>query len=237
MRGERRIKFPSACFGSTGKPLIHGLSSFSHHSLSLLSFPITPCCCVPPLPALSKHPYVFYQATFISSSLPVALSCPPFLTTIPSLTPPGLPLPYFLFFPPYCALPAPPPLALLNFPPPSFPCVTGLWGRWLPVHHQGDYHPHGELQLPCLRLWRPLSDTCAAGEWSVVAHFLLTVLEKSGQKCFLFSLCYSVVPQCGRFSYCLPSVWWGTVKEQSGRQLSQHAADWNVWKQQIPYLH
>lgn len=49
MRGEWRIKFPNACFSSTGKPLIHGLSSFSHHSFSLLSFPITPCCCVPSL--------------------------------------------------------------------------------------------------------------------------------------------------------------------------------------------
>lgn len=49
MRGERRIKFPNACFSSTGKQLIHGLSSLSHHSFSLLSFPITPCCCVPPL--------------------------------------------------------------------------------------------------------------------------------------------------------------------------------------------
>lgn len=65
MRGERRIKFPVACFSSTGKPLIHGLSSFSHHSFSLLSFPITPCCCGPPFSVPFKHPYLFYQDTFI----------------------------------------------------------------------------------------------------------------------------------------------------------------------------
>lgn len=64
--------------------------------------------------------------------------------------------------------------------------VTGLWGRWLPVHHQGDNHPHGELQLSRLRLWRPLSDTCAAGEWSVVVHFLLKVVGEVGTECFNF---------------------------------------------------
>ncbi|XP_054907361.1 follistatin-related protein 4 isoform X6 [Poeciliopsis prolifica] len=39
-----------------------------------------------------------------------------------------------------------------------------LWGRRLAVHHQGDNNTHGELQLPCLWLRRPLSDSCAAGE-------------------------------------------------------------------------
>lgn len=51
-------------------------------------------------------------------------------------------------------------------------CITGLWGWRLVVHHEGDDNTHGQLQLPCLRLWRPLSDTCAAGEWSVLACFL-----------------------------------------------------------------
>ncbi|XP_054907360.1 follistatin-related protein 4 isoform X5 [Poeciliopsis prolifica] len=37
-----------------------------------------------------------------------------------------------------------------------------LWGRRLAVHHQGDNNTHGELQLPCLWLRRPLSDSCAA---------------------------------------------------------------------------
>lgn len=57
------------------------------------SFPITPCCSLPPLPGLPKHPYVFYQATFISPSLPVAPACTPFFTSIPSPLPPVLLLP------------------------------------------------------------------------------------------------------------------------------------------------
>lgn len=97
MRGERRIKFPNACFSSTGRPLIHGVSSFSHHSFSLLSFPITPYYFVPPLAALSKYSYVFDQATFISPSLPVALLAP-FFTTVASPTPPAL-LPSLLHAP------------------------------------------------------------------------------------------------------------------------------------------
>lgn len=82
-------------------------------------------------------------------------------------------------------LPAPGPLLILYLsqmlPPPLNPpsCLPGLWGRRLPVHHQGDNHPHGELQLPRLRLRGPLSDTCAAGEWSVVAHFLLKTTQLS----------------------------------------------------------
>lgn len=99
MRGEGGIKFPNDCFSSTGKPLIHGPPSFSHHSLRFMSFPITPCCCAPPLTALYKHPYVFYQATFISCPLPVALPCPPLFTTIPSPTPSVLHRsPFLLFF-------------------------------------------------------------------------------------------------------------------------------------------
>ena len=87
MRGERRIKFPYACCSSTGRPLIHGLFSFSHHSFSLLSFPITPCCCLPPL----SSPYSL-------NALPVALLCTPFFTTAPSTIPTGL-LPSLLFLP------------------------------------------------------------------------------------------------------------------------------------------
>lgn len=83
MRGGRGIKLPNACFSSTGKPLIHGFSSSSHHSFSLLSLPIIPCCCVPPpLPPLSKHRYAFYHATFVLLLLPVDVPCAQFFTTI-----------------------------------------------------------------------------------------------------------------------------------------------------------
>lgn len=99
MSGERRIKFPNACFSSTGTPLIHCPSPLSHHSFSLLSFPITPCCFVPPLPTLSKRSYVFYLAIFISPSLPVALTCTPFFSTVASPQPLVL-LPSLLFLPP-----------------------------------------------------------------------------------------------------------------------------------------
>lgn len=63
-------------------------------------FPSLPAvvCLISPLSALSKHPYVFYQGTFICPSLPVALSCPPFFTTIPSSTHPVLLLSSFLMF-------------------------------------------------------------------------------------------------------------------------------------------
>lgn len=66
-------------------------------------FPSLPAvvCLLSPLPTLSKHSYVFYQATFISPSLPVALSCPPSFTTIPTPTPPVLP---------HVLPPSPPPL-------------------------------------------------------------------------------------------------------------------------------
>ncbi len=90
-------------------------------------------------------------------------------------------------------------LSLLNFPLLSLCCVTGLWGRWLPVHHQGDNYPHGKLQLPCLWLWRPISDTCAAGEWSVVAHFLLTVVGELSTKCFSFVCAPLWLPSEGNF--------------------------------------
>lgn len=79
MRGEKRIKFPVACFSSTGKPLIHGLSSFSHHSFALLSFPITPCCCAPPFFVPFKHPYLFYQDTFIFPFAPCGCFLHPIL--------------------------------------------------------------------------------------------------------------------------------------------------------------
>lgn len=79
MRGERRIKFPNACFSSTGRLLIHGLSSFSHHSFSLLSLPITPRCCAPPLSSphslqASLHILSCHLNSLTSClSLPVAL--------------------------------------------------------------------------------------------------------------------------------------------------------------------
>lgn len=72
---------------------------------------------------------------------------------------------------------------------PSLPCVAGLWGRRLAVHHQGDNNTHGELQLPCLWLRRPLSDSCAAGEWSVVAHFFPKISEEMLKTFVLVLLC------------------------------------------------
>lgn len=71
-----------------------------------------------------------------------------------------------------------PPLASRTRPPHPNPaclthllltllCVPGLWGRRLPLHHQSHDHPHGKLQLPCLRLRGALPDPRAAGEWSV----------------------------------------------------------------------
>jgi len=66
VKGKRRIKFPNACFSSTGRPLIHGLASFSHHSFSLLSYPIIPCCCV------------FSSLCFLSSIVMYSIKLPPF---------------------------------------------------------------------------------------------------------------------------------------------------------------
>ena len=152
--GAGGIKFPIVCCGSTGKPLIHGLSSFSHHSFPFLSFPITPCCCGPPL----SSPSSLHASLWLLFSLSLLR---------------------LLFL-----SPSPPPPShdpRLNCPLPSPPCIAGLWGRRLPVHHQGDNHPHGKLQLPCLRLWRRLSDTCAAGEWSVEAISFFKLWEKCGQ--------------------------------------------------------
>lgn len=63
---------------------------FSHHTLLL--------CASSPLSALFKHLYVFYQATSISPSLPVAFSCTPSFTTIPSPTPPALHLASLIMF-------------------------------------------------------------------------------------------------------------------------------------------
>lgn len=160
MGGGERDQIPrTTAAARRGEPLIHGPPSFSHHSLGSLSFPITPCCFAPPLAAPCKHPYVFHQATFVSLLAPRG-------SFLPRLIQPDLRrhLPASS-----CAL------CLhflgLNVPLSSLPHVAGLWGRRLPVHHQGDDHPHGELQLPCLWIRRPLSDTCAAGEWSVVAPF------------------------------------------------------------------
>lgn len=84
MREERRIKIPKACSSSTGRPLIHGLSSFSHHSSP-------PICSHHSLlfSALSKHSYVFHPAIFISPPLPVASPTPPAL--LPSMLRPPLP--------------------------------------------------------------------------------------------------------------------------------------------------
>lgn len=161
MRGESRIKSPNACFSSTGKPLIHGLSSFAHHSFSPLSHPIIPCCCT--LRSLLSTVIVTQYIklpTFSTDSLWM----PPAPNSSP-LSPVLVPCSFSIY-------------NSANSSLPSLPCITGLWGRWLPVHHQGDNNTHGELQLPCVWLWRPLSDSCAAGEWSVVAHFFLQIPEE-----------------------------------------------------------
>lgn len=155
-----------------------------------------------PLTALRKRPYVFCQATFILCSLPrgpflpsiihhYSLSCAfcsssLFFSPLPLAIMCSLTITCDPFFSTY--------ISSLLLP---LSCVTGLWGRWFPVHHQGDNHSHGKLQLPCLWLWRPLSDTCAAGEWSVVAHFLLTVLGEVCTKCYSFVCSTLWIPREG----------------------------------------
>lgn len=114
---------------------------FSHHSLLL--------CASSLLSLLS--PSILMYSIKVPSFVPHSL----WLFPAPHSSP-LFPLLHILFF--FSLLSqcfpslSPPPFSLPNFPLPSLPCITGLWGRWFPVHHQGDNHPHGELQLPCLRL-------------------------------------------------------------------------------------
>lgn len=74
MRRESWIEFPNACCSSTGRPLIHGLTSFSNHSPPphSLSLPITPCCRVPPpsSPSSIHTPSCILSGFFHSSILP-----------------------------------------------------------------------------------------------------------------------------------------------------------------------
>lgn len=44
---------------------------------------------------------------------------------------------------------------------------AGLWRGRLPLHHQSDHHPHGQLHLPRLRLRAAVPDPRPAGEWLV----------------------------------------------------------------------
>lgn len=125
---------------------------FSHHSLLL---------CASPLLSLLSVRILMYSIK-LPSFLPHSLWLFPALHSQPLLF-----LLYLMFFSHLCSssLPSLPSFLcsfnttttttssfLLNFPLPSLPCITGLWRRWVPVHHQGDNHPHGELQLPCLWL-------------------------------------------------------------------------------------
>lgn len=147
-------------------------------TLSLLSHPIIPCCYVPPLLPLSKvlllvlWNYLLFLFTPCRCFLCHILHHYPHFYTSP-FCPFSLLLFFFsIFFPS-------PPLPFLCFNNAHLTYllfITGLWGRWLSLHHQGDNNPHGELQLPCLRLRGPVSDTCAAGEWSVVTYFLFTAV-------------------------------------------------------------
>lgn len=119
--GDRRIKFPNDCFSSTGKPLIHGPPSFSHHSQCSLSFPITPCCCAPPLTLLYNRPCVFIKPPSFLAHSPRLFPVLPLFNTIPSPTPPVLRhSSSLLFFFPSHTLQPPPlprclPFSFLNF--------------------------------------------------------------------------------------------------------------------------
>lgn len=48
-----------------------------------------------------------------------------------------------------------------------FLAQAGLRRGRLPLHHQGDHHPHGQLHLPCLRPQAAVPDPRPAGEWLV----------------------------------------------------------------------
>lgn len=158
MRGREGSNSPTTASAQQGKPLIHGPSSLLHHSFCFLSFPITPCCCAPPP---SSHSSPQTSLCILSSQLHFLLTpCgsflpPPLFITIPSPAP-SAPHPssfLLIFFLSNVLQPSPlPPSSLPKFSPPSLLCVTGLWGRRLPLHHQSDNHPHGKLQLPCLWL-------------------------------------------------------------------------------------
>lgn len=136
MREERGIKFPNECFSSTGKLLIHGASSFSHHSVSCL-FPS------PPAVLHLLHPLsvntLMYSSSLIPCSFISYFSCDSLSHT-------------FRFSSLFFLLPL---LYLhhlhLNLLFYLFRCVLGLWGRWVLVHHQSNNHSYGKLLLP--RLW------------------------------------------------------------------------------------
>lgn len=105
---------------------------FSHHSLLL-------CACF--LCSLQASLFILSRYLHFSTSLPVDVFCTPFFTGIPSPTPPTLLFPSLIFLPllPYFSRPLTAfaflPLFSLNFTHPSLPSISGLWGRWLPVHH------------------------------------------------------------------------------------------------------
>lgn len=70
MSGGRRIKFPNACFTSTGKPLIHDLSSPPLLSPSVPVFPISPSLpvaltCTTSLTATSWSSSIFILSSFL----------------------------------------------------------------------------------------------------------------------------------------------------------------------------
>lgn len=135
MREERGIKFPNECFSSIGKPLIHGASSFSHHSVSRL-FPS------PPAVLHLLHPLsvntLMYSSSLILCSFVSYFPCYSLSHT-------------FRFSSLFFLLPLLYPSSAPKFALLFIPRVIGLWGRWVLVHHQSDNHSYGKLLLP--RLW------------------------------------------------------------------------------------
>lgn len=87
---------PTPATAQQGKALIHGLSSFPHHSFPSLSFAITPCCFAPPLspPCLFPLNILMYSIKlppFLPSPVPHSLwllPAPHSSTRFPSSAPP-----------------------------------------------------------------------------------------------------------------------------------------------------
>lgn len=137
MRRESWIEFPNACCSSTGRPLIHGLTSFSNHS-------------PPPLLVPSHHSLLSRASSLLTLFHPHALMYSvrllPFLHPSLWLHPSAPSFSTYLFIfqsPPFFAPTLPRLISLLwsftaaistfftlfnstfSLPP---PCLAGLWG-------------------------------------------------------------------------------------------------------------